>query len=85
MGKKKIDLFAPITMAPSHAYRHLSDVGHLLSLEPVQISLDSRARIFEILSSQMKCVLKLDNLPLGTEMDGVEKQNGHVRYFLVFS
>lgn len=52
-------LLRPLAMRPSHINAHLPDVGHFLSLEPVKISLDGRARILEVSSSEMNRILQL--------------------------
>ena len=52
-------LLTPVPMAPCHADRHLAQVSHLLSLEPVQVGLYRRARILEILRSQVEGVFQL--------------------------
>lgn len=46
-------------MATRHTDRHLTQIRNFLALETIQVSLDSRAGILEILSRKMKRVLKL--------------------------
>jgi hypothetical protein len=46
-------------MCTSHTDAHLPEIGNFLSLEAVQVSLDRRARILEILCREMERVLEL--------------------------
>ena len=52
-------LLAPVSMTTCHTDRHLPQVRHLLSLEPIQVGLYRRARIFEVLCGQVERVLQL--------------------------
>lgn len=44
------DLLAPVPVTLGHADGHFPHVSNLLPLEAIQISLDSRARVFKVLS-----------------------------------
>jgi hypothetical protein len=46
-------------MAARHVDAHLAQVGNLLPLEAVEVGLDRRARVLEILRGQMQRVLEL--------------------------
>lgn len=46
-------------MDPSHSDTHLPNIGNLLSLEAVQVSLDGRGRVFEVLSRRLQAVFQL--------------------------
>jgi hypothetical protein len=52
-------LLRPFAMRPSHIDAHLPDVGHFLSLEPIKIGLNGRARILQVSSGEMNRVLQL--------------------------
>ena len=46
-------------MATRHADRHLTHIRNLLALETVQVGLNSRAGILEVLRRKMQRVLQL--------------------------
>ena len=48
-----------ITLLNRHADRHRSQVRHLLPLEPIQVCLDRRRRVLQVLRRQMKRILQL--------------------------
>jgi hypothetical protein len=52
-------LLAPVAVATRHTDRHLTQIRDLLTLETIQVGLNSRAGVLEILSRKMKCILKL--------------------------
>lgn len=53
------DLCTPIPMTSRHANRHLPQVRNLLSLEAVEVCLDCRAGVLQVLRCQMQGILQL--------------------------
>lgn len=52
-------LLAPVSVASSHINCHLPKVSNFLTLETVEIRLDRRTRILQVLCRQMEGILKL--------------------------
>jgi hypothetical protein len=52
-------LLTPLAVGTRHTNRHLTQISHLLTLETIQVGLDSGAGIFEILSRKVKRILQL--------------------------
>lgn len=53
-------------MSSGEGYAHVPQVGHLLPLEPIEISLDCLGRVLEVLRRQMQCVLELEKQSRGS-------------------
>ena len=52
-------LLAPLAVTTRHTDRHLTQIRNLLALETIQVGLNSRAGILEILGRKMKRVFEL--------------------------
>ena len=49
-------------MGTSHSYRHLTEVSNLLPLETIQVSLNRRTSVLQVLCGEMLRILKLCQL-----------------------
>jgi hypothetical protein len=61
-------------MATRHADRHLTQICDLLALETIQISLNSRAGVLEVLRGKMQRVLQLKG---GTRISAINSGAQH--------
>ena len=52
-------LLTPVSVASSHIDCHLPEVRDLLALETIEIRLNRRTRVLQVLRRQMKGILKL--------------------------
>lgn len=52
-------LLAPISMTTSHADGHFSQVSDFLPLEAIQIRLNGRVRILQVLCGEMQGIFQL--------------------------